>query len=253
MINEYLQRIGVLPGEVSVDLGTLKMLQRRHLESVPFENLDIHWGRPIVLDIDRFYTKIVAEGRGGFCYELNGMFNELLQSLGFKTRLVSARVYDGIDFGPDFDHAAIIVTIGNDEFLADVGFGDFSTEPLSFVLDTPQADDAGTFIIKKTDDHFEVAKRDGDAWKSEYLFNNIARDLSEFTAMCDHQQFSAGSHFVKGKVCSLLTPTGRKTLTDRKFIVTDNGDRRETDVGSDAEFYQILSREFHITRPAPRG
>lgn len=133
--DRYLERIGLREVELAPDEKSLCLLQRSHLLSVPFENLDIHWKRPIILDTGKFYDKIVGEKRGGFCYELNGLFNELLISIGFETRLVSARVFNGKTHGPEFDHAAIIVKIGNEEFLADVGFGDFAAEPLRLVLD----------------------------------------------------------------------------------------------------------------------
>lgn len=103
----YLHRIGLVDAKISSDVESLKLLQRSHLLTVPFENLDIHLKRPIVLDVERFYEKIVEQGRGGFCYELNGLFNELLRSLGFTTRLISGRVFSGTTHGPEFDHAAI--------------------------------------------------------------------------------------------------------------------------------------------------
>ena len=85
---------------------------------------------------------------------------------------------------------------------------------------------AGVFVIRQfDDDYLEVAKREGDGWKSEYIFKDIARELSEFAEMCDFQQYSPDSHFTKGKVCSILTENGRKTLTDRKFIVTLDGEK----------------------------
>ncbi|MFZ1700075.1 MAG: arylamine N-acetyltransferase [Pyrinomonadaceae bacterium] len=246
---KYLSRIGLADATLAADADGLKLLQRRHLLSVPFENLDIHWKRPIVLDIDRFYKKIVDERRGGFCYELNGLFNELSQSLGFATRLVSARVFNGTEHGPEFDHAAIIVTIGGDEYLADVGFGDFIAEPLRFVLDIEQTDVTGTYVIRRSDgDYLEVAKRDGDGWKSEYIFKDIARDLSEFAEMCDFQQYSPDSHFTKGKVCSILTEKGRKTLTDTKFIVTADGEKTETAVDSPEAFEELLKQQFGIAQ-----
>src|SRR5215470_12755794 len=138
----YLSRIGVGSTDLPADETTLRLLQRQHLLSVPFENLDIHWKRPIVLDTNRFYQKIVEEKRGGFCYELNGLFNELLVDLGYKTRLVSARVFDvgKGEFGPEFDHMIVIVTIGGQEYIADVGFGDFSAEPLLLDVEKEQAD-----------------------------------------------------------------------------------------------------------------
>jgi N-hydroxyarylamine O-acetyltransferase len=89
-IEAYLRRIGIESNNLPVNEGSLRLLQRQHLLSVPFENLDIHWKRPIKVDVEKFYEKIVVNRRGGFCYELNGLFHELLKSLGFVSRMVSA-------------------------------------------------------------------------------------------------------------------------------------------------------------------
>jgi len=245
---KYLQRIGVDGRGVAPDLESLRRLQRRHLLAVPFENLDIHWHRPISLDVERFYTKVVEECRGGFCYELNGLFIELLDSLGFTARLISARVGrpDG-SFGAEYDHATIIVSIAGEEFLTDVGFGDFSAEPLRFVVSEEQQDANGTFKIEPADSAaFVVKKLAGDEWKNEYLFTAMARDLEEFAEMCHYHQTSPSSSFTKGKLCSLMTENGRKTLTDETFIVSENGDRQELDVASDNEFQSLLRTEFGI-------
>ena len=245
----YLERIGLSGAALNVDAESLRMLQRSHLLAVPFENLDIHWKRPIIIDTAKFYDKIVGEKRGGFCYELNGLFNELLRSVGFTTGIVSARVFNGTAHGPEYDHAAIIVTIGENEYLADVGFGDFTAEPLRFLLDEEQQDKTGTFVIRRFDDEYlEVAKRDGDGWKSEYIFRDIARNLSEFTEMCDFQQYSPASHFTKGKLCSLMTTDGRKTLTEKSFIVTAAGEKTEEPIDSDDKFAELLQREFGIAQ-----
>jgi N-hydroxyarylamine O-acetyltransferase len=247
-IREYLTRLGTEPDHLEPNEEVLRFLQRKHLITVPFENLDIHWKRPIILDVDRLYQKIVGEKRGGFCYELNGLFNELLRSLGYQTRLVSARVFNGAEHGPEFDHAAIIVTVGDDEYLADVGFGDFTTEPLRYSLGAEQQDPSGIFVIRRFDDEYvEAAKREGGEWKSAYIFKDVSRELSEFAEMCDFQQYSPDSHFTKGKICSILTENGRKTLTDRKFIVTLDGEKTEKEIASDAEFDAILRREFLIS------
>ena len=245
---EYLSRIGLDNAGAAADRTALRLLQRQHLLNVPFENLDIHWKRPIVLDTNAFYGKIVKENRGGFCYELNGLFNELLREAGFQTRLVSGRVSNGSGgFGPEYDHMAILVIIGEMQYLADVGFGAFTAEPLEFVPDVEQDDAAGTFMIRRNlDDYFEVVKLEGDGWRTEYMFKPLGRDMAEFADMCDFQQFSPESHFTKGKVCSIMTESGRKTLTDKKFIVTAGDNKTETPVGSVEEFNEILMREFGI-------
>jgi N-hydroxyarylamine O-acetyltransferase len=246
-----LSRLDLGEQPITPDVDFLRRLQRGHLINVPFENLDIHWKRPIVLDGDKLYAKIVGGGRGGFCYELNGLFNLLLRECGFETRLVSARVHDGNNgYSPEFDHCAIIVVLRESEYLVDVGFGDFIAEPLELVSDIRQQDRVGDFMIRQADNGwFDVAKWTGDAWVSEYIFEPVGHGLAEFTEMCDFHQFSPDSHFSKGKVCSLLTAAGRKTLTDRKFILTAGGQKTEKAVGSEEEFASILIREFGIRAP----
>ena len=177
---------------------------------------------------------------------MNGLFTELLKASGFQTRLLSARVFNGTEHGLEFDHAAIIVTIGDDEFLADVGFGDFTTEPLRLCLGTEQQDPSGVFIIRRFDDeYFDVAKREGGDWKSEYIFQNVPRELLDFTEMCDFQQYSPESHFTKGKLCSILTESGRKTVADMKFTTTSHGTRETIDITSE-DFDRVLEGAFYI-------
>ena len=247
----YLSRISAGPEDsFEPSRDSLELLQIKHLKNVPFENLDIHWKRPIVLDTNSFYEKIVANKRGGFCYELNGLFEMLLRSMGFETRLVSARPFSKENsFGPEFDHAAIIVSIGETQYLVDVGFGDFAAGPLKIVAGEEQTDREGTFRIREVEQGaLVVEKKNNDEWRPEYIFGLQGRELVEFTDMCDFQQYSPDSHFTKGKLCSVLTTNGRKTLTDRNFIVTTNGERVETPVGSEQEFNKILFREFGIRR-----
>ena len=112
----------------------LRQLQLAHLMAVPFENLDIHLGRAIVLDQAAFFEKVVRRRRGGFCYELNGLFAVLLRALGFGVTLLSARVAREDDsFSPEFCHLTLLVDLpgGGPRRLADVGFGDCFREPLS--------------------------------------------------------------------------------------------------------------------------
>src|ERR1700757_3972846 len=99
----YLRRIDY-DGPVEPSFQTLRALHRQHLYTVPFENLDIALGVPIVLESGRLYDKIVIRRRGGFCYELNGLFCELLKQLGFRVDMLSARVHraDG-SFSREFD------------------------------------------------------------------------------------------------------------------------------------------------------
>src|SRR5271170_4725651 len=110
-IDAYLRRIEY-DGPRVASVETLRALHRQHLFLVPFENLDIPLGTPIRLDIGLIYDKIVARRRGGFCYELNGLFGELLTAMGFSVQTLSARVRreDG-GFGREFDHMLLKVEL----------------------------------------------------------------------------------------------------------------------------------------------
>lgn len=245
-VRKYLDRINVIGETPSPTAENLYRLQREHLLHVPFENLDIHWKRPIALDTEAFYRKVVEGRRGGFCYELNGLFNELLKELGYRTLLVSARVSVGDgEFSREYDHAAIIAEAEGKEYLADVGFGAFTAEPLKLELDLAQDDATGKYVIREhRDDYLIVLKED----EPEYIFKPVARDLAEFTEMCNFHQTSPESHFTRGRVCSLMTENGRKTLRDNRFILTVGEEKTETEVTSEAEFDEILEREFGITK-----
>src|ERR1051326_4663048 len=103
-VAEYLERIGY-DGPLDAGVDTLRRLHHAHLLAVPFENLDIHGGRPIVLERDALFDKIVRRRRGGFCYELNGLFAWLLANLGFRVTLLSAGVArERGGFGPGVAH-----------------------------------------------------------------------------------------------------------------------------------------------------
>src|SRR6266436_9958960 len=102
-IRAYLQRLSYT-GAIAPSAETLRLLQLAHLRAVPFENLSIHSGEPVVLDDRALFEKIVGRRRGGFCYELNGLFAALLRALGFQVTTLSAGVaHAGGGFGPEFD------------------------------------------------------------------------------------------------------------------------------------------------------
>ena len=128
-ISAYLARIRY-SGPLNCTSETLKQLQLAHLLTVPFENLSIHAAEPIVLDETALFDKIVRRRRGGFCYEVNGLFAWLLKALGFEVAMLSAGVANdhGV-FSPDFDHMTLLVRL-DEPWLADVGFGDSFVEPI---------------------------------------------------------------------------------------------------------------------------
>ncbi|HEV8507181.1 MAG TPA: arylamine N-acetyltransferase, partial [Chitinophagaceae bacterium] len=204
---KYFERIEYR-GNVVPTIDVLKTLQKNHLLRIPFENLDIHYKIPIELNLASIFAKIVIRRRGGFCYELNGLFHELLNSIGFNVNMVSARVFDQKqqNFSPEFDHLAIIAKIDSTDYLVDVGFGEFAFSPLKIGLNTIQHDGRGSFKIEKYDDlYYVVTRQAGEEWVPEYIFTLKNRDFGEFNDMCHYNQTSPLSHFTQNKFCSLAT------------------------------------------------
>src|SRR4051794_33731222 len=89
-VDAYLEGIRYA-GPRAPSAETLRALHRAHLYAVPFENLDIGRGRRLSLALPDLFDKIVTRRRGGFCYELNGLFGWLLESLGYRVTHLSAR------------------------------------------------------------------------------------------------------------------------------------------------------------------
>jgi N-hydroxyarylamine O-acetyltransferase len=238
----YLERLG-LDRPATADVTALRVLQERHLGTVPFENLSIHLGEPIVLDVDALSDKIVRRRRGGFCYELNGLFTALLGELGFDATLHAARVFrpDGT-LGPPFDHAAIRVEL-DEPWLVDVGFGRFSRFPLRLTTPEAQADPEGEFLFLDAPYGDIDVLLDG---KPQYRLEQRPRDLAEFVPTAWWQATSPESHFVRGPACSRPNRNGRVTLAGDKLIVTTGGERQETVLSSDREILDAYRKEFGI-------
>src|SRR5690349_12668346 len=171
-IPAYLDRIKYR-GPLNRDIETLRQLHIAHLRAVPFENLSIHAGEPIILNDSALFEKIVKRNRGGFCYELNGLFAVLLRELGYEVGMLSAQVANAAgEFSADFDHMTLIVTL-DERWLVDVGFGDSFIEPLLIDERDVQIEDGQAYRLDQDDDYLVLMKRtdeDTNEWKSQYRF-----------------------------------------------------------------------------------
>jgi N-hydroxyarylamine O-acetyltransferase len=246
-VQAYLDRIGYR-GPLSPTAETLRALQVANLQAVPFENLSIHAGQPIVLDHDALFEKVVVRRRGGFCYELNGLFAALLRALGFEVDLLAAGVARaGGTFGPEFDHMTIAVTLG-ERRLADVGFGDSFREPLLLDERGEQPQGERAYRIAEDGAYLVLLQRQGaeGPWEPQYRFTLQPHALAEYAEMCRYHQTSPQSHFTQRRVCSLATPDGRVTLSDRRLITTRGGVRQERMLESDEEYAATLREQFGV-------
>lgn len=244
-LDAYRQRIDYR-GRREPSAETLRALHRAHLAAVPFENLDIHRGAPIVLDEAAFYDKIVRRRRGGFCYELNGLFAALLRGLGFDLDLLSARVTSIEKLGAPFDHLVLRVHLEED-WLADVGFGDSILEPLRLVEGLEQEQGGVLYRLDRAGEDWILMKRAAGAdWAAQYHFDPTPRELAEFAGMCAYHQSSPESTFTHGPMITRPTAEGRVTLTASKFVVTRQGGKDEEPVEGEAEFARLLSEHFDV-------
>ncbi|GAA4938450.1 arylamine N-acetyltransferase family protein [Actinoplanes utahensis] len=250
-VNAYLDRIGA-PRTGSADLARLRALHHAHLTTVPFENLDIHRGVRLSLAPEDLFDKVVRRGRGGFCFELNGLFALLLERSGYRVDRVAARVPDGARLGPP-SHLALVVSApaeSGSRWLADVGFGDHSVYPLDLTSRADQDDPAGRFVLADTPDGDVDVLRDG---RLQYRLETRARGLAFFETMCWYHQTSPDSHFTRKTVCTRLTAHGRVTISDRTLIVTTGDGRSETPLESGAPLLTAYRDHFGIDLPAGAG
>jgi N-hydroxyarylamine O-acetyltransferase len=248
-VQDYLRLIGYTHN-TSINATTLRGLQRAHMLTVPFENLDIPLSRKIQLEEQALWNKIVLNKRGGFCYELNGLFAWLLREIGFNVTYLNARVYNREgQRGIDFDHLTLLVGIPDEStrWLADVGFGDSFLEPLRFDFNGEQAEGLRAYRLEPVEDGFDMWQRNYEGqWQKQYFFDLKPHDFpSEYEAACEYQQTSPESSFSHKQVISLPTPNGRKTISDDKFIVTTNGQREERNITEEEKAF-LLKEHFGV-------
>jgi N-hydroxyarylamine O-acetyltransferase len=243
-ITAYLTRINY-HGPTDPSAETLRALQLAHLRTVPFENLSIHAGEPIVLADEALFNKIVERRRGGFCYECNGLFAALLRTLGFEVTMLSAEVADASGgFSQPFDHMALMVN-DSQRWLVDVGFGDSFLEPLLLDERSEQVEGRRAYKIVDEGSYLILTRRENDTWTPQYRFTLQPYEYEDFTGMCLYHQTSPESHFTQKRVCSLATEAGRITLSDMRLIETREGARHER-VLDQEEYTTALQQHFGI-------
>jgi N-hydroxyarylamine O-acetyltransferase len=249
-IRKYLERISY-DKPVRADVESLYGLHRTHLLTVPFENLDIRSGVPIQLTARVLWDKLILRRRGGFCYELNGMFAWLLKQVGFEVAYLNGRVYnhDG-KRGREFDHLTLLVRIPTAEqyWLADVGYGDSFFEPLRFEYNGEQVQGSRAYRLEPVTDGYDLWKRDFNwVWNRQYFFDLQPRIFpADFEEACLYHQTSPKSSFTRERVISLSTPDGRITLDSKNLTITASGKRIKRKLKNEMEFQEFLVGYFGV-------
>lgn len=246
----YLDRIGYT-GPVEPTAGTLAALHRAHMLAVPFENLDIHLGVRNVLDFEHVFDKVVRRRRGGWCFEVNGLFALLLEHLGYRVARCAAGVVRSDEPPmPDFAHLTLRVDI-DEPWLADVGFGDSFTEPLRLEDDGDQLRAGKAYRLERGGGRVTLLQEGS----PQYAFTLTPRRMPQFQRMCDALQTPPG-HFTDGPICSRLTDEGRVSLADMRLITTTPAGPIERELADEAERAAVLRETFGVDlggAPLTRG
>jgi N-hydroxyarylamine O-acetyltransferase len=258
--DRYLSRIGLDPDVIRKrprDRETLARLQRAHVTAVPFENLSItgtptgRWGDGVTLSVPALYAKVVDEERGGYCFELNGLFGWLLAELGFDvTRLAGRVVGDDGEARPPANHHPLLVAL-DEPFLVDAGLGTPAMRRPAPLSGDSRTDGVGvTWRVvdsERPDAEYATEFRwpDDEAWTLRYVFTTTPRELAYFRATCDYLQTAPESPFTGDPYVRIATDAGYKTLDADTLTRVVDGDKRETPVADD-KWDAVLEREFGI-------
>lgn len=245
-ISSYLQRIHY-HGSTAPTVDTLRGIHRAHLLTVPFENLDIHRNKSIVLDEAALFEKIVVNRRGGYCYELNGLLASLHRALGFDVTMFSSNVIHG-GIPAEIDHLTLLIQL-DDRIIVDVGFGDSSRLPLRLEEGGEQYGVGQRYRFTQVDGRWTLwSGADNNGWYDEYSFDVAMTPLTlhDFENANRYYQTSPESYFVQGRICSRATDDGRISLTGDSLIVTRNGQREETPIADEQAFVRALNEHFGI-------
>ena len=227
-LDAYLARID-LPARPTTDAEGLARLQRAHRLAIPFENLDVRLGRGIAIDSASVFAKLVTARRGGYCFEHNRLFLDALEAAGFSAQPLLARVWLGVTAVPPLTHTLSLVTIGDEQWIGDPGFGG-SYAPVMRLRDgeTAEAPDGARFLLTRDAEHGWMLLRDGDpattdgrgtgsGWQRQYSFT-LATVHDSDLAMGNHWASTAPvSRFTHHAIVSIVLPHGFATLTDRDY------------------------------------
>ncbi len=248
-LNAYFERVQY-SGRTDVSLETLRELHMAHVFTVPFENLNIHMGRPVDLDPDALIAKIVHQSRGGYCFEVNGLFALVLESLSFKLDRLLARVLFGRDPQKPSPrtHQLLLVHLGDERWLADVGYGGRGLMmPFPFWIGYTDRQFTAHFSLRHNESLGYVLQEEMDGqWQNLYAFSLEPHLPVDFVTPNYYTSTWPGSHFVQQRMCALPTPTGRVAMTNATLKITTNGVSTETHAENHEQYLTMLRDHFGI-------
>lgn len=252
----YLQRLGYAAAPPPT-LDTLRDLQSRHTAEFPFETLSTLLRMPVPLDLPALERKLLFEGRGGYCFELNRMFLALLQQLGFDARGLTGRVLmeGAVDAVPARTHMLVLVEIDGESWIADVGFGGMvPTAPLRLASADAQATPHESYRLEQADGQYTLRARVAGEWRPLYAFDLQRQADIDYVVANWYVSTHPDSPFRDQLRVARTGPGWRKTLKGGSFAIHRMGADSERHALADVDaVLRVLRHEFGLRVPAQPG
>lgn len=249
----YLKRLGYDMAPPPT-LETLRRLQLRHTGAFPFENLTTLSGQPVLIDLASIEHKVLHQGRGGYCYELNNLFLALLQELGFDAQGISGRVVMGQPEGAwtARTHRLSLVTLDGVRYITDVGFGGMvPTAPLLLDTGAEQSTPHEPYRIDQHADGYTLRAKVDDDWRPMYIFDLQRQEDIDYVVGNWYVSTSPDSPFVQRLMVARTGDGWRRTLNNGSFAIHRIGHESERRQVADVEeLVVLLEGEFGIHVPA---
>ncbi|WP_295041722.1 arylamine N-acetyltransferase [Sulfuricurvum sp.] len=220
-LTNYLSRIGY-EGEVGVDVATLTQLVQKQLRSIPFENTEVQAGRIPSLIPEDIYTKIITNRRGGYCYEINGIFAMALTAIGFEWYFAGARPMFYPMRRPK-THMVVIVRIKGSDYLCDTGFGGYALRAPMMIEEGEVTQDGDRFRLELIDGEYVLSSLVQDEWQRQYGFATHPQEWIEFSLANYFNATHPDTIFTQKKLAIMQTPNGRKILVDNELKLIEEG------------------------------
>ncbi|MGF6470666.1 arylamine N-acetyltransferase family protein [Paraburkholderia youngii] len=251
-LENYFARIGY-PGPRAATLEVLRAIHRLHPAAIPFENLNPLTRQPVRLELEAIERKLVTQKRGGYCFEQNILFANVLMQLGFKVTPMLARVIWGREPGTisPRTHMVLRVDIDGDEWIADVGFGGVTlTAPLRLTAGLAQPIPLGTFRLANAGHdtvYLEVLAPD-ESWSRVYHVDLRAVEWVDYEISNWYTSTSPDSKFVNNLLACRVLPELRLALFNDQLNERDAQGQivSERRLASAAELADCLRERFGL-------
>ena len=244
----YLDRIGI--GQApKPDLAGLTALHRAHLLAIPYENLDVQLGVAVSLAPEDIFHKLVTRKRGGWCYEMNGLMGWALDELGFGVTRATGAVMR-VMRGPasDGNHLVLKVELEEGCFLADVGFGDGSLDPIRVEVG-PFESNGFNFALSRVDEAWWRLHNHPHGSAPSFDFNLAPADETQLRGQCHWLQTSPESPFVQNAVCQRHTDKGLAVMRGRVLRTIGQDSVCDTLIECASDYVEVLRGVFGLDLP----